>query len=96
MRIDMRAAEATRDLIRRCEEVWILPTGHDEADVLEALATLLAAYGLGSRTAEAALTNPRRALKGWKLPPRERALDAAADVLRLAEDLRQSASDPTD
>ena len=82
------SAEATRRVIRRCERIWLDPTEHDEADVLEALAILLAAYGFGSRTAEAALHNPSRKLKGWRLPPRRCALDAAADLVRLAEGLR--------
>jgi hypothetical protein len=74
--------------LRACERVWLDPAAHDEAEILEALGTLLAAYGLGSRTAEAVLTRPGRLHHGWRPPPREGALQMAADVFRLAADLR--------
>ena len=85
------AGEEIRRRVQGCAQVWRNRAEHDDVEVLEALATLLAAYGLGSRTAEAALVTRASAEKDpWVPPPRERALDMAADVMRLADDLRLS------
>ena len=51
-------------------------------------ATLLTAYALGSRTAATALTQPREDGRRWALPPKAAALDMAADISRLALELR--------
>lgn len=90
----MITALELRAQLRRCREIWQNPARHDEAEVLHALATLLAAFALGSRTATAALEEPGPDHTGWLPPPRQEALDMATDLFRSAEALRATAGKP--
>jgi len=93
----MHADQRTQTLARleHAARVWRAPEAHDEAELLEALAVVLMAYGFGIDEADVTLDQIRRGRQGWRPPPRSRALVMARDVRRLAEDLRGVTSGPS-
>lgn len=60
---------------------------------IEALATLLSAYALGSRTAKRGLEEYHRQFPEWKLPPKEKAMAMANEAFQEAAALKATYRD---